>query len=115
MGFAAHVGCCLGVDTDGIEGAESEVDQEREERREGVSDVHDHLAESDEKGEHGDDDVVVRDAAQLGSIYYNLGIEDDRDVQLTPWQRRHYRSVVRGGIDQLIRVAVPSVVRAFLP
>lgn len=66
------------MDTDGIESAEGEVDQEREERGEGVSNVHDHLAESDEEREHRDDDVVIRDAAQFGSIYYDTGTEDDR-------------------------------------
>ena len=34
---------------------------------------------------------------------------------MTPWQRFHHRSVVRCRIEQLIRVAVPSVIRPFLP
>ncbi len=50
MGLAAHVGCRLSVDTDRVEGAKSKVDQKREERMEGVSDVHDDLDESDKEG-----------------------------------------------------------------
>ncbi len=55
--------------------------------------------------------VMLRKTGQL----WGFGMNDLVDIQLTPWQRLNYRSVVRRGVDQFTRVAVPSMVRPFLP
>ena len=69
--------------------------------------------------------AIKRDSTEMTTLKFVMlrktgkprdsGTNDLIDIQLTPWQRLNYRSVVRRGIDQLIRVAVPSMVRPFLP
>ena len=50
MRLAAHIGRRLSMDANGVESDKGKMNQEREERREGVGDIHNHLDESDEEG-----------------------------------------------------------------
>lgn len=63
-----HVGCSLGMGADGEEGDEGGMDYGGEERVEDVADVHDSLAEKQEEGENGDDDIEVCYALRTQSV-----------------------------------------------
>ena len=52
-----HIRCGLGVETDGVESSEDGVDEEREDRRPSVRDIHDGFDEEDEHREDRDDHI----------------------------------------------------------
>lgn len=111
-----HVGRGLRVDADGVEGDEGGVDDEGDERVEDVADVHYAFAEQEEEGEDGDDDVEVCDAGvhfiSFGTVM--SGIERGY-IQLAPRQGDADGSVVCVGVNDLVGIAIPAMVGAFLP
>ena len=63
MLWIAHIGPCLCVETDGVEGNENGMEDSRHNRIKDVGDEHDSFGQKEKDGEHGDDDIVVSNTA----------------------------------------------------
>lgn len=92
----AHVARRLRMDTDRIQRDQHRMHDRTQQRMKDMCDEHNPLHEQYEQAQHSDHDVEVRD-------------------ELAPWQRGRNGAVVGVGVDYLLGVAVPAMVRAFLP
>lgn len=59
-----HIRCCLGVEADGEDSDEGGMNDCRHDWIKDVGDEHDSFGQEEEDGEHGNNDIVVRDAVQ---------------------------------------------------
>ncbi len=84
------------MDTNRIQRDQHRMHDRTQQRMEDMCDEHNPLHEQYEQAQHSDHDVEVRD-------------------ELAPWQRGRNGAVVGVGVDYLVGVAVPAMVRAFLP
>lgn len=101
--------------TDGVDGDESCMENSRHNRVKNMGDEHDAFDQEEKDGEHGDDDIVVCDTVQPSFNQSYPERQAEENVQLAPWQRIVYRPVVGICVEDLIRIAVPSMIGSFLP